>query len=68
MKYLSKPYQIRLSFRCEKAWVYLQKHKVKPGSYLREGGEKAVIDKANEFYMQEKRDKKYPNAPDWVFG
>lgn len=63
----NKPISIRLSERCMKAWLYLQKHKVNAVDCLREGGEKAVINKANEFYYKEKRKKEWPNAPAWLF-
>ncbi len=59
---LSKAYPVRLSKRCERAWIYLQKCKLKPGRYLRAGGEKAVIDKANEFRHTKKREKRYSGA------
>jgi hypothetical protein len=51
-----KPYPIRISTKCEKAWQYLVKHKVNAAHYLREGGEMAVINKANEFYFKYKED------------
>lgn len=63
----SKAYPLRLTFRCEKAYLYLQKHKVNVSNLLRQGGEQAVIDKANEFYFKEKRNKEFQNAPDWLF-
>ena len=52
-----KPYKIRISPRCEKAWKYLQDHKLNPGHYLRESGEIGVINKAIEFYLKEKKEK-----------
>ena len=64
---LSIAYPIRLSLQCEKAWIYLQKHKVRCAGLLRIGGESAIINKANEFYLKEKRTKLYGNYPDWLF-
>jgi len=63
MKIYSKSYPIRLTFRCEKAWKYLKMMKLNPSYYLREGGEKMVIDKANEFYFKVKTNK---DDPDWL--
>jgi protein associated with RNAse G/E len=51
---LSNPYQVRLTLRCEKAWLYLQKHNVNVCQLLREGGEKSIIDRAKEFYIDDK--------------
>jgi len=67
IKLHSKPKAIKLSVRCVNAWEYLVEHKVNAVHYLREGGEIAVINKANEFYFKEKRNKEYPNAPSWAF-
>jgi len=55
---------ITISQRCEKAYIYLKKHKVNAATYLKTGGEMAVINKANEFYQKEKRIK---NAPNWFY-
>jgi hypothetical protein len=67
IKLHSKPKPVRLSVRCMNAWEYLATHKVNAVHYLREGGEQAVINKANDFYFKEKRNKLYPNAPSWAF-
>lgn len=63
----SKAYPVRLTFRAEKAWLYLVKHKVNAANLLRAGGETAIINKANEFYFKENRNKQYPNHPPWLF-
>jgi hypothetical protein len=65
--YSKKVYAIKISLRCEKAWNYLILHKVNAVNLLREGGEIAVINKANDFYYKEKTNKEYPNYPDWLF-
>ena len=51
-KLLSNPYKVRLSFKCEKAWKYLQQHDINPCHYLRDSGEKGVIDKANSLFIE----------------
>ncbi len=38
--YSKKAYAIKISIRCEKAWLYLRKHRVNAVHLLREGGEK----------------------------
>ena len=60
---LSKPYPLRLNKECEKAWLYLSKHKLNPAYYMRFGGEKAVIDKAKEFKFKSKKE----NLPENLF-
>ena len=60
---LSKPYPLRLNPECEKAWLYLSKHKLNPAYYMRLGGEQTVIDKAKEFYFEIKKD----NLPSNLF-
>ena len=40
---------IRLSINATIAWNYLKDKKVCPDKYLRDGGEKLVIDKARKF-------------------
>jgi predicted DNA-binding protein len=57
---LSKAYPVRLNLRVEKAWNYLKLHKLNPAYYLREGGEKEIIRKANEFYFERKNKEKCP--------
>ena len=51
-----KPISIRLSIRADKCYKYLQEKKVNAAYYLRGGGEKAVIDKAIDFYYNEKKE------------
>ena len=58
---------IRISDRCYKAWTYLAKHKVTVSNIFRDGGEIAVINKANEFYIKEKKEKEFPGHPSWLF-
>ena len=60
---LSKPYPLRLNSECEKAWLYLSKHKLNPAYYMRLGGEKAVIDKARDFEFKSKKE----NLPENLF-
>lgn len=53
----SRPIAIRLSIKADRCYKYLQAKKVNAAHYLREGGEKAVIDKAIEFHFEEKKEK-----------
>lgn len=55
MQKFSKAYPIRLSFECEKAWLYLKKHGINPCEYLRNGGENCVIEKAKEFNFRKQQ-------------
>ena len=60
----SKPICIRLSQRCYNAWLYLEKCNINAVEYLRQGGEMAVINKANEFNFKERKIK---DAPNWLY-
>jgi hypothetical protein len=40
---------------------------INPDQYMREGGEKAVINKALEFFYDKEERKQFPNAPNWLF-
>ena len=53
----SKPIAIRLNAKADKCYKYLQSKKVNAAYYLREGGEKAVIEKAIEFHYSEKEER-----------
>lgn len=64
---MNKQIKITISKRCCKAYEYLRGHKINPNNYLREGGEIAVINKANEFNLKEKREKQFPNHPKWLY-
>lgn len=67
MKPKTYPICIRISERCLKARRYLQKMDINPDYYFREGGEKAVINKANEFFFEKQERKDFPYAPNWLF-
>lgn len=54
MKLKSKPIAIRLSHKADRCYHYLRSKKVNAAHYLREGGEKLVIEKAIEFNYKEK--------------
>jgi hypothetical protein len=62
------PICIRISERCLRARRYLQKMEVNPDYYMREGGEKAVINKALEFFYEKEERKQFKNAPPLLFG
>jgi hypothetical protein len=61
------PICIRISERALKARRYLQKMDINPDYYFREGGEMAVINKANEFFFEKQERKDFPDAPNWLF-